>query len=241
MNEFHAAQLSVLRFARDFDGIEVDKAIRLGCSRELLDDLYCRNLMYTPNEGHRALLTDQGVEECHALASAGTLPEGAFEDVEVSAVEENDADAACAKTHRAQFADGLIAYFQSEEGACDFQRKWRVAHENNAVAEALTSPVRCVVGLDGGLITGITSDHPLYVVVYDYDLDGAEPARVHVVPDVLGGNVEVFDHGIELADINPSKIAEIFDHFENLQLARIRGTSAASNATAPVATHTEGA
>lgn len=241
MNTFHRTQLSVLRLARDFNGIDVDVAIALGCSPEQLDELFIGNLMYTPNEGQRAMLTDQGVDECHALVNAGSLPEGTFDDVDVSAVEESDDDAACAKTHRAQFADGLIAYFQSEECACAFQRMWRVANENKAIAAAQSSAVRCVVGLEGGLITGFTSDHPLQVVVYDYDLEGAEPARVHVVPDLLGGDVEVFDHGIQLADIDPSKITGIFDHFERLQLARISETNAASNATAPISVNTEGA
>ena len=46
-------------------------------------------------------------------------------DVEVSDVLDVDDDAVAPKRHRAQFADGLIAYFQSEDDACSFQRMWR--------------------------------------------------------------------------------------------------------------------
>lgn len=46
-------------------------------------------------------------------------------DVQVSEVEELHDDHGVDKPFRAHFHNGLIAYFQSEDAACLFQRQWR--------------------------------------------------------------------------------------------------------------------
>ncbi len=239
MSNWEESQLRVLRVARDFHGINIEQAVALGCSRESLDDLFISNLLCTPYEGQRAVLTEQGIDECEALIRVGALPESHFDDVEVSEVGEIDDDAVAAKTHRAQFADGLIAYFQTEDDACEFQRVWRSLNERIAIASDQKPSVRCVIGLEGGLITGVTSDHQLRAIIYDYDLDGAEETRVLSVPDLSSGTADVCDHGIDVADINPTKISEIFDHFESLNLAQIAESNARAESVRAISTPSE--
>ncbi|MEI7637049.1 MAG: hypothetical protein WCJ37_07050 [Syntrophus sp. (in: bacteria)] len=72
-------------------------------------------------------------------------------------------------------------------------------------------PLRIQIGLEGGLVTGVSSNAPLEVLVLDYDTDcGA----IGDEPDVIGGS-ECFFRLYE-ADVDPDRIALVFDQADAL-------------------------
>jgi hypothetical protein len=76
---------------------------------------------------------------------------------------------------------------------------------------------RIVVDLDGGLVQNIYADFPAQYLVYDFDLDGAAPDEIAIVPDLhmdahLGGTAQVF-HNVGPMDAicEPEKVAKAFE------------------------------
>lgn len=73
-------------------------------------------------------------------------------------------------------------------------------------------PVRIVIGLDGGIIQGVTANVPVEYLVYDYDIEGSD--QVATRPALDGGVVEVYDAGSYLADVNAVIIETIYKAVE---------------------------
>lgn len=69
-------------------------------------------------------------------------------------------------------------------------------------------PVRIVIGLDGGIIQGVTANVPVEYLVYDYDIEGSD--QVVTRPALDGGVVEVYDAGSYPADVNAEIIETIY-------------------------------
>lgn len=70
--------------------------------------------------------------------------------------------------------------------------------------------VRIVIGLDGGLIQGVTANAPVEFLVYDYDVEGCSEDEVVSRPGLDGGEVEVFDAGSYPAAVDPKIVAKIY-------------------------------
>lgn len=73
-------------------------------------------------------------------------------------------------------------------------------------------PVRIVIGLDGGIIQGVTANVPVEYLVYDYDIEGSD--QVATRPALDGGVVEVYDAGSYPADVNAEIIETIYKAVE---------------------------
>jgi hypothetical protein len=71
-------------------------------------------------------------------------------------------------------------------------------------------PVRIVIGLDGGVIQGVTANVPVVYLVYDYDVEGCETNEVALRPALDGGQVEVYNAGSYSADVNAEIIETIY-------------------------------
>jgi hypothetical protein len=67
------------------------------------------------------------------------------------------------------------------------------------------TPVRCVIGLEGGLVTGVTANVSLEFTVLDYDVEGCDDDEVMTVPSLgeEGKVVDVFKRGFWNADVSP--------------------------------------
>ena len=70
---------------------------------------------------------------------------------------------------------------------------------------------RIIIGLEGGIIQGVTGNGPIDYLVYDYDIEGCSDDEVATRPALDDGNVEVYAAGIYEAVVNASKIEEIFE------------------------------
>lgn|GEM_PF-1896059 len=73
----------------------------------------------------------------------------------------------------------------------------------------LDEPVRCLIGLEGGLITGVTSSVMLEFTVLDYDVEGCDDDEVMTIPslDVEGKVVDVFKRGFYVSEVDPDVVA----------------------------------
>ncbi len=73
----------------------------------------------------------------------------------------------------------------------------------------LDEPVRCLIGLEGGLITGVTSNVRLEFTVLDYDVEGCDDNEVMTIPslDVDGNVVDVFKRGFYESEVDPDVVA----------------------------------
>lgn len=78
--------------------------------------------------------------------------------------------------------------------------------------EVEAEPVRIVIGLDGGIVQGITANTPIEYLVYDYDIEGSD--RVVTRPALDGGDVEVIDSGCDEAVVDAKVIATIYAAIE---------------------------
>lgn len=78
----------------------------------------------------------------------------------------------------------------------------------DALAYVDIQPVRIVIGLDGGIIQGVTANVPVIYLVYDYDIEGSD--QVAIRPALDGGEVEVFDAGSYPADVDAKIIETIY-------------------------------
>ncbi len=76
---------------------------------------------------------------------------------------------------------------------------------------AVPTAARIVIGLDGGIIQGVTSNIPLAYLVYDYDVEGCDEDEVATRPALDGGEVDVFAAVFYNAAIDVEKVVEIFD------------------------------
>jgi hypothetical protein len=91
--------------------------------------------------------------------------------------------------------------------------------ENLLKGDAPTLP-RIVVDLDGGLVQNVYADFPAQYLVYDFDVDGASPDEIAIVPDLhmdahLGGTEQVW-HNVGPMDAicEPEKVAKAFEAAE---------------------------
>jgi len=66
------------------------------------------------------------------------------------------------------------------------------------------SPVRVVIGLEGGLVTSVSSDRPVEVLVLDYDLHDLDEDRISVIDG------EECCAGQFTADLNPEFVARCY-------------------------------
>jgi hypothetical protein len=75
----------------------------------------------------------------------------------------------------------------------------------------LDEPVRCLIGLEGGLITGVTSNVMLEFTVLDYDVEGCDDDEVMTIPslDVDGKVVDVFKRGFYESEVDPDVVASL--------------------------------
>ena len=70
---------------------------------------------------------------------------------------------------------------------------------------------RIVIGLEGGIIQGVTGNVPIDYLVYDYDIEGCGDDEVVTRPALDDGDVEVYAAGIYEVVVNAAKIVEIFE------------------------------
>lgn len=72
-------------------------------------------------------------------------------------------------------------------------------------------PVRCLIGLEGGLITGVTSNVRLEFTVLDYDVEGCDDDEVMTIPslNVDGKVVDVFKRGFYESEVDPDVVASM--------------------------------
>jgi len=83
----------------------------------------------------------------------------------------------------------------------------------NPSTDAAPAPkVRIVIGLDGGIIQGVTANVPVEYLVYDYDIEGSD--QVVTRPALDGGVVEVYDAESYPADVNAEIIETIYKAVE---------------------------
>ena len=75
----------------------------------------------------------------------------------------------------------------------------------------LNEPVRCLIGLEGGLVTGVTSNVMLEFTVLDYDVEGCDDDEVMTIPslDVDGKVVDVFKRGFYVSEVDPDVVASL--------------------------------
>jgi hypothetical protein len=80
----------------------------------------------------------------------------------------------------------------------------------------LAEPVRCLIGLEGGLITGVTSNVLLEFTVLDYDVEGCDDDEVMTIPslDVDGKVVDVFKRGFYESEVDPDVVASLHQAIE---------------------------
>ena len=75
----------------------------------------------------------------------------------------------------------------------------------------LNEPVRCLIGLEGGLVTGVTSNVMLEFTVLDYDVEGCDDDEVMTISslDVDGKVVDVFKRGFYVSEVDPDVVASL--------------------------------
>ena len=75
----------------------------------------------------------------------------------------------------------------------------------------LCMPVRCVIGLEEGLVTGVTANVELEFVVLDYDVEGCDDDEVMTVPSLWGEDkaVDVYKRGFYDADVAPEPVQRL--------------------------------
>jgi hypothetical protein len=75
----------------------------------------------------------------------------------------------------------------------------------------LNEPVRCLIGLEGGLVTGVTSNVMLEFTVLDYDVEGCDDDEVMTIPslDVDGKVVDVFKRGFYVSEVDPDVVVSL--------------------------------
>ena len=80
----------------------------------------------------------------------------------------------------------------------------------------LNEPVRCLIGLEGGLVTGVTSNVPLEFTVLDYDVEGCDDDEVMTIPsmDNDGREVEVYKRGFYESEMDPDVVASLYQAIE---------------------------
>ena len=80
----------------------------------------------------------------------------------------------------------------------------------------LCSPVRCVIGLEGGLVTGVTANVDLEFVVLDYDVEGCDDDEVMTVPSLWGEDkvIDVYKRGFYDADVAPEPVQRLHAEIE---------------------------
>lgn len=80
----------------------------------------------------------------------------------------------------------------------------------------LDEPVRCLIGLEGGLVTGVTSNVILEFTVLDYDVEGCDDDEVMTIlsMDNDGREVEVFKRGFYESEVDPDVVASLYRAIE---------------------------
>ncbi len=80
------------------------------------------------------------------------------------------------------------------------------------------TPVRCVIGLEGGLVTGVTANVILEFTVLDYDVEACDDDEVMTVPSIgeEGKVVDVFKRGFWNADVAPGMVDRLHAAIEQI-------------------------
>jgi len=80
----------------------------------------------------------------------------------------------------------------------------------------LDVPVRCLIGLEGGLVTGVTSNVLLEFTVLDYDVEGCDDDEVMTLPsmDNDGREVAVYKRGFYESEVYPGVVASLYQAIE---------------------------
>ena len=80
----------------------------------------------------------------------------------------------------------------------------------------LNEPVRCLIGLEGGLVTGVTSNVLLEFTVLDYDVEGCDDDEVMTISsmDNDGREVEVYKRGFYESEVDPDVVASLYQAIE---------------------------
>jgi hypothetical protein len=79
-----------------------------------------------------------------------------------------------------------------------------------------SEPVRCLIGLEGGLVTGVTSNVMLEFTVLDYDVEGCDADEIMTIPsmDDDGKVVDVYKRGFYESEVAPDVVASQYDSIE---------------------------
>jgi hypothetical protein len=85
----------------------------------------------------------------------------------------------------------------------------KLCKERSKAAMRVT-PARIVIGLDGGLITGVTSDVPLEYLVYDYDIEGSDDVATRPALQDCKDTVEVYNAGFYGSELSPAGVSAAF-------------------------------
>ena len=85
----------------------------------------------------------------------------------------------------------------------------------------LCTPVRCVIGLEGGLVTGVTANVDLEFVVLDYDVEGCDDDEVMTVPSLWVEDkvIDVYKRGFYDADLAPEPVERLHAAIEAIMEA----------------------
>lgn len=80
----------------------------------------------------------------------------------------------------------------------------------------LNEPVRCLIGLEGGLVTGVTSNVLLEFTVLDYDVEGCDDDEVMTISsmDNDGREVEVYKRGFYESEVDPDVVVSLYQAIE---------------------------
>lgn len=80
----------------------------------------------------------------------------------------------------------------------------------------LNEPLRCLIGLEGGLVTGVTSNVLLEFTVLDYDVEGCDDDEVMTIPsmDNDGREVEVYKRGFYESEVDSDVVARLYQVIE---------------------------
>ena len=81
----------------------------------------------------------------------------------------------------------------------------------------LDEPVRCLIGLEGGLVSGVTSNVMLEFTVLDYDVEGCDDDEVMTIPSMDDGrDVDVYKRGFYESEVNPDVVARLYRAIETI-------------------------
>ncbi len=80
----------------------------------------------------------------------------------------------------------------------------------------LAEPVRCLIGIEGGLVMGVTSNVLLEFTVLDYDVECCDDDDVMTISSMYmdGQDVDVLKQGFCKSDVDPDVVASMHQAIE---------------------------